>query len=114
MTGAAQFLKHIPPLNDRIYQILINEMFLNRECRQFYLNTLLKAQKELVETIFAAMLVKGMIKDCDLKKTASQYVYMLQGLEIENKLRRLEGHPAEEIQQHLFDQITLFIRGLKK
>ena len=54
------------------------------------------------------------MEDCDIRKTAVQYVYMLQGLEIENKLLTMEGHNPEEIQQNLIEHITLFITGLKK
>jgi len=114
MTGADEFLKYMDPLSELITQILINEMFLNQKCRQFYLNTMLLSQKKLVKTIFTEMRRKGMIKDCDIEKTASQYVYMLQGLEIENKLRAMEGEKTGKIQKHLFEQITLFIQGMKK
>lgn len=114
IAGTGEFLKYLDPLSDLISQILINEMFLNQKCREFYLNTIQKSQKELVMALFREMHEKGMInEDCDIEKTASQYVYMLQGLEIENKLRILEGESPGVIQKHLIEHISLYIQGLK-
>lgn len=55
-----------------------------------------------------------MIKKGDLEKISHQYIYMIQGLEIKNKLRGLEGHDPIKIKQNLYEQIFLFIQGLKK
>ncbi|MCD6397003.1 MAG: TetR/AcrR family transcriptional regulator [Spirochaetaceae bacterium] len=114
LAGMMEFVRILPPLTEPISRILINEMFLDEQCRRFVLNSMFTAQKNLTEQLLSDMHVRGMIKDCDIRKTAVQYVYMLQGLEIENKLLTMEGHNPEEIQQNLIEQITLFIDGLKK
>jgi len=114
LTGTMEFISILPPLTEPISRILINEMFLDEKCRRFVLNSMFTAQKNLTEQLLSDMHARGMIKDCDIRKTAVQYVYMLQGLEIENKLLTMEGHNPEEIQQNLIEQITLFIDGLKK
>jgi len=114
LAGTMEFVRILPPLTEPISRILINEMFLDEQCRRFVLNSMFTAQKNLTEQLLSDMHARGMIKDCDIRKTAVQYVYMLQGLEIENKLLTMEGHNPEEIQQNLIEQITLFIAGLKK
>ena len=114
MAGTNEFLKYMDTLSELISQILLNEMFLDRKCRQFYLDNMLKSRKELVIRLFREMQKKGIIKECDVEKTACQYIYMLQGLEIEIKLRILEGESPDAMQKYLFEHITLFIRGLKK
>ncbi len=69
-------------------------------------------ERELTETILHYIHSRGMIKDCDIKKVAKQYVYMVHGLEIENKLYILDGINPEIVQQNLFEQISIFIKGL--
>ncbi|MBI9036153.1 MAG: TetR/AcrR family transcriptional regulator [Bacteroidales bacterium] len=108
------FVRILPPLTEPISRIIINEMFLDEQCRQFVLNRMFTAQKSLAERLLHDMNERGMIKDCDVRKTAVQYVYMLQGLDIENKLLIMEGHNPEKIQKNLIEHITLFIAGLKK
>ena len=114
MAGTDVFLKTMPPLSEPISRILINEMFLNPQCRRFYLNIMLKSQRELVKALFSSMREKGMIGECDIDKTACQYVCMVQGLEIENTLRAMEGENPDTIQKNLFEHITLFIRGMER
>ncbi|MCK5199647.1 MAG: TetR/AcrR family transcriptional regulator [Spirochaetales bacterium] len=114
LTGTMDFIRALPPLSDTISRIVINEMFLNEQCRQFVLNSMYPALKSLTEKLLSDMHTRGMIKDCDIRKTAIQYVYMSQGLEIENKLLFMEGHSSEEHRQNLIEHITLFIDGLKK
>jgi len=114
LAGTMEFVRILPPLTEPISRILINEMFLDEQCRRFVLNSMFTAQKNLTEQLLSDMHARGMIKDCDIRKTAVQYVYMLQGLEIENKLLTMEGHNPEEIQQNLIEHITLFIAGLIK
>jgi AcrR family transcriptional regulator len=114
LTGTMDFIRVLPPLSDTISRIVINEMFLNEQCRQFVLNSMYPALKSLTEKLLSDMHTRGMIKDCDIRKTAIQYVYMSQGLEIENKLLFMEGHSSEEHRQNLIEHITLFIDRLKK
>lgn len=114
LAGADVFIKHTPPLMEPISRILINEMFLNDQCRKFCLHSMYASQKDLTEMIFRVMYEKGMIKKCDFKMMAVQYVYMLQGLEIENKLLMMEGHSADEIKRNLYEHISLFIGGMRK
>ncbi|MBN2039434.1 MAG: TetR/AcrR family transcriptional regulator [Spirochaetes bacterium] len=114
MAGTEVFIKNISPLTESISQIIINEMFFNADCRKFYLNVMRKSEMELVTTLFNVMKEKEMIDDCDIEKTASQYIYMLQGLEIENKLKILEGETPEKVRKNLFEHITMFIKRLKK
>ncbi|MBN1646744.1 MAG: TetR/AcrR family transcriptional regulator [Spirochaetales bacterium] len=114
MMGAAEFMKHQPPLAQQISTILTNEMYLNEQCRKFFLDTMFDIQKGLTEEILREMHARGMIIDCDIHKTAEQYVYFLQGISIENNLMLLDGRDESEIQQHLFEHIALFIGRLKK
>ncbi|MCF6335891.1 MAG: TetR/AcrR family transcriptional regulator [Spirochaetales bacterium] len=114
LTCMVEFVRILPPLTEPISRIINNEMFLDEQCRQFVLNNMFTAQKNLAERLLNDMNARGMIRDCDIRKTAVQYVYMLQGLDIENKLLKMEGHNPEKIQQNLIEHITLFISGLKK
>lgn len=114
LTGAIDFVKKLPPLSEKISIILYNEMFLNEQCRNFVLHGWFDAQKDATEILIGDLHARGMIKDCDIRKTAVQYVYMLHGLGIENKLLIMEGHSPEEIQQRLIEHMTYFIEGLRK
>jgi AcrR family transcriptional regulator len=114
LAGTMDFIRKLPPLSEPISRIVVNEMFLHEQCRQFVLHSMFPTLKSLAEKILSDMHARGMIKDCDIRKTAIQYVYMAQGLEIENKLLFMEGHSTEENWQNLIDHITLFIDGLKK
>ena len=109
-----EFIKKLPPYTEPISRILINEMFLDERCRRFVLHTMFTAQKEAAENSLRYLRDRGLIRDCDIRQTAVQYVYMLQGLDIENRLMRMEGHSPEELQQHLMDTIRFFIEGLRK
>lgn len=109
-----EFMKKLPPYTEPISRILINEMFLDERCRRFVLYTMFTAQKEVAENSLRYLRDRGLIRDCDIRQTAVQYVYMLQGLDIENRLMRMEGHSLEELQQHLMDTIRFFIEGLRK
>ena len=113
MAGVMAFAKTQPPLTEPISRIIINEMFLNKQCREFVLNSLFKAQKDLSEMIFRVMFEKGMIRECDFHKMAIQYVYMIQGLEIENKLMMMEGQSQDDSFKNLIEHMTLFIEGLR-
>ncbi|MBI9108280.1 MAG: TetR/AcrR family transcriptional regulator [Spirochaetales bacterium] len=114
MMGAAEFLKHQPPLSQQISIILTNEMYLNKQCRKFFLDTMFDIQKVLTENILREMYSRGMIIDCDFRKTAEQYVYFIQGISIETNLMLMDGKNEAERQQHLFEHIALFIGRLKK
>ena len=113
LAGTMDFIRILPPLSEPISRILINEMFLDEQCRQFVLNSMFPTLKSLAEKLLGDMNARGMIKDCDFRKTAEQYVYMSQGLEIENKLLFMEGHSSEEKRQNLIEHITMFIDRLR-
>lgn len=113
LAGTMDFIRILPPLSEPISRIVINEMFLDERCRQFVLNSMFPTLKSLTENLLRDMNVRGMIKDCDIRKTAVQYVYMSQGLEIENKLLFMEGHSSEENRQNLIEHITMFIDRLR-
>ena len=55
LAGARVFIANQAPLSETISRILINEMFLNKQCRDFYLGSLFTAQKELTESILQEM-----------------------------------------------------------
>lgn len=114
MAGTAEFLKYLDETSSAISRLLVNEMYLNAKCRTFYLETLLKVRKDLTAAIFTEMRRKNLIRDCDITQTAAQYVYLLQGLEIEQTLRLLEGESAETLQKELIGHIGLFIASLGK
>ncbi|MCP4162405.1 MAG: TetR/AcrR family transcriptional regulator [Deltaproteobacteria bacterium] len=113
MGGVTYFLKKLPSLNDQIFRILHNEMYLNEKCRNFYLHKLLPMQKELALFVLSEMEEKGMIELKDKEKTAERYVYFLEGMGIEHNLMSLEGKDPEEIGSHTIEHIKLFIEGLK-
>ena len=114
LTGARVFFEHQMPLAEPVSRIIINEMFLNRDCRKFVLDSLFSARTNLTENIFRAMHDMGMVRKFDFRKMAVQYVSMLHGLEIENSLRMLEGQSREESIRIVIEQISLFIEGLKE
>ncbi len=112
MAGTREFLKYMDPTSGLISRILINEMYLNQKCREFYLDTMTKARKDLVKALFSEMRKKEMIRDCGIEMTADHYVYLLQGLEIEHTLRELDGEDPGVLKNELIGHITLFIQGL--
>lgn len=113
LAGVMAFVKTQPPLVEPISRIIINEMFLNSQCREFVLTSYFAAQKDLTETIFQVMVDKKLIRECDVRKKAVQYVYMVQGMEIENKLLMMEGQSPEKSLQNLLEHVTIFIEGMK-
>ncbi len=114
LAAGFEFMKKLPPYTEPISRILMNEMFLDERCRRFVLHTMFAAQKEVAGNSLRYLRERGLIMDCDIERTAVQYVYMLQGLDIENRLMRLEGHSPEELQEHLMGTIRYFIEGLRK
>ncbi len=114
LAGTEEFLKHQPPLNEPVSRIIINEMFLNEQCRDFVVNKQYKAQKELTLTILTAMRDMGLIRDCNINMAAQQYVYMIQGLEMENKLLMLQGQSEKESIARLIEHMRFFMDALRK
>jgi len=114
MIGTQRFTQTIPPLSDQISRIILNEMFLNDSCRHFLLHKMFKARKDLTEQILTGLYSAGLVKECDLSKAAAQYVYMIQGMEIENHLRLMDGESPEVLGENLLSQIKNYIDGLRK
>lgn len=114
MGGTLAYIKNQPPLSDKIAKIIINEMYLNKKCRDFYLHTLQKERIILTKEILTVMYKKGMIRYIDIDTTSLQYVYMMQGLEIENNIKSMNNEDPEILRQNLFKHITYFINSLKK
>ena len=113
VTGIIDFMQKLPPLYESISQIIYNEMFLNEQCRTFVHNSLFSLQKDVTIMLLQDLLSKGMIKECNVQMTAEQYVYMLYGLEIEQRIQFMEGHSRESLQRDLLSHITFFIENLK-
>jgi AcrR family transcriptional regulator len=113
IAGAAAFIEKLPPLTDTIGLILHNEMFLDEQCGRFVLHELFRVRKDLTEKLLRRMHAQGLIRSCDFPRTAAQYVHMLHGLEMENRLRQREGAGDEELQARLMEQIVHFIDGLR-
>jgi len=113
LAGAGAFIALLPPLTEPIGLILHNEMNLDRRCRQFALNELFRVRKELTESLLRKLHEQGMIRAADFPRIAGQYVHMLHGMEMESRLRRLEGETEEVLQQELREQIPCFIERLK-
>lgn len=111
--GTREFLKDQPPHSEEISIIILNEMFLNETCRDFVLNKLYMAQKDLVVTLLTAMQEMNLIRSCDIERVAQQYICMIHGLEIENKLKTLQGIPREETMHQLMDQMAFFFEPLR-
>lgn len=107
-----EFLKRVPPLMEKTTQILANEMYLNEKCRRFVTHTLFDAQKKLTEMSLRFMNESGMIRKCDFEIVAEQYVYMLYGLETENRLRALNGESDENLKRNLIKNVSFFIANL--
>lgn len=114
MAGVKAFLTVSSPYGEPVSRIILNEMFLKSSCRDFILNHQFKVQRELTEQIFLAMYDKGMLKKCDFKEMACQYIYMIQGLEIENKLKMLEGEDPSEGLNRMTKHMKIFIEGMRK
>lgn len=114
VNGIMDFMKRLPPLHLEISTILYNEMFLNESCRKFVLNTMFKTQKDLTEFLLKDLYKKGLIKECDFRKTAIQYVYMMYGMNIENRLKSKENVDPEIINRNFIDTMIFFIEQLKK
>lgn len=114
ITGISAFLEKMPPLWNRISLILLNEMFLDQQCRIFVLETMFKAQKESTEYLFKDLADRGMIPRQDFHLKAEQYVHMIYGLDIENRLRLLDGEDPQETQQRMFTQMRHFIDEMAK
>lgn len=112
MAGVQEYLKNQKKFTDKITRILINEMYLNEQCRDFVLTSMFSAQKELTKTIFYAMFKQGLIKESNVEMAASQYVYMIQGLGIENNLLLLNGEKQELLFSKMFDHMKYFIEKL--
>lgn len=113
LAGLMRFIKEMPPLSEIISRIIVNEMYLDKQCREFVLQIMFPAQKNLTERLLLLLFEKGLIRECDFNKTASQYVYMIYGLEIENRLLIMEGADFNTVQKNLIDHIKLFIENLK-
>ncbi len=113
VTGVMEFAKKLPPISEKISKILTNEMYLNEKCRKFVLNTLLEEQKKSTEYLLRDLQINGYLKECDIKAEADQYVYMMHGLIMENRLLAMEGKSIEEIQKRLIKEMTVFISRLK-
>lgn len=113
LLGLDNFLKKSPPLMEKVSRILINEMFLDERCRTFVLNSMFKAQVGFTEMLIQGLQKQGLVKKCDTRIAAQQYVYMIQGLDIENKLLMMEGQRPEEIRQNLIKHITFFVEGIR-
>lgn len=111
--GTMEYLKRLPPLTEEINMILMNEMYLDQECRKFVLESMFSTQKEMTEILLQDLCDKGMIAECDVRTTAAQYVYMLHGLNMENRLLRLEGADGDAVSKNLSSQISLFISRLQ-
>ncbi len=112
VTGIMAFLQRMPPLWDRISLILLNEMFLDEQCRSFALNTMFTAQKEFTEILLRDLYQRGMIPGCDFSLKAEQYVYLMRGMDMENRLRLLEGECHEEIRERMITQMKTFIKEI--
>ncbi len=114
LQGTKEFLRKLPALWQKTSCILLNEMFVDQKCRRFILENIFKIQKEAISRFFYELKNKKLIKECDVTQKALDYTYMIQGLEIENRLLLLEGQSQEKIEKKIFNQISNFIQNLKK
>lgn len=114
MAGARAFLQVQPPLTEAVSTVIFNEMLLNETCRHFVLDRMFRVQKELTEKMFNIMYDMGMIIKRDFSRLAHQYVALIQGLDMEMKLKVLGGEDRETCREKLLGQMIFFIEGLKK
>lgn len=110
---ALSFAGSLPPRTSVISRMLFNEMFLDERCRRFVLNGMFAAQKKLTQMLLQYLLDRKMIKKIDVEMVSGQYVYMLHGLDIENRLLALEGKSEKEIGKRTEANIAAFIEALK-
>lgn len=95
-----------------ITKMMINEMFINNDCLDFTLDILYDFQKKLTKKMLIKMKDKFKFIGQDLELTAENYIYMLKGLDIENKLLELKGQHKSESYVKLISHIKIFISNI--
>jgi len=110
---SALYIQALPPLMSDIGLLMANEIYLNDFVREFVQEHVFTVQKTMTIQSLMYMVSKGMIEACDYEMVASQYVYLLYGLETENRMRRLSGENEEIINARIMDQLSYFIGQLK-
>lgn len=113
MAGVKEYQATQNKYTEKIIRILTNEMYLNDQCRKFVLTSMFSAQKELTQNILSVMQEKGLIKRIDVEMAASQYVYLIQGLGMENNLLLLDGKSRKGVADNLLNQIKFFISNIE-
>ncbi len=114
MSASQAYVQYQPPLSEKISRILLNEMFLHEKCREFVLEIMFNIQKDITEKLLVELQRRGLIRDIDIHETALEYVYMIHGMDVENRLLLLEGHDPLALRQKLFDHVRHFIQGISK
>lgn len=110
---ADEFIKRMSPLMEPINVILANEMYVNEKCRTFISETLFSKQKEITKTSLMYMFELGLLKEMDFDTIASQYVYLMYGLETEHRIMRLNGTDVD-LHKRWQRHIGHFIKGLER
>lgn len=113
LSTAEMFMANIPTVVESIRQLLANEMYLNPIIRNYIRDKMFVQQKTLTKNTFMYMYDKGLIPKVDFEREASQYVYMLYGLETENRIKLLSGIDEAEIKRQWEIQVGYFIDRLK-
>ena len=112
--GITQYWKKTSIFIEDINKILLNEMFINNECSEFALEKMFVIQKKATKMMLTDLYKKRMIKKCNFDLVSTQYVYMLHGMGLENRLKQLSGEKIEQIQKNSVRVIAAFIENLKE
>lgn len=113
LTGVGYFIQKLPQKTNDVSKVILNERFVNEQCGRFVLEKMFPEQKLLTKTILMGLHHRGLIKDCNFDMVASQYVYMIYGLEIENSLLMLDEDKIAIAHKNLIENIKFFIENLK-
>ncbi len=112
IAGVKEIESKLPPLSVTIEGILHNEIFINKQCREFVLLHLFATRKNLTRKLLELLYRRNFICENDFQNVSEQYVAMIHGLRIESRLQRLEGIAPSEIQNRYLSRIANFIERL--
>jgi hypothetical protein len=113
LAGVKQIESNMPKFTETIEGILHNEIFLDEQCRKFVLTHLFTAQKKVCCRLLELLYNKKMIRKLNFEHVAKQYVSMVHGMRIEDRLEKLEGVDPSVVQDRMYTHIAEFIELLK-
>ena len=112
MAAARILIGNIPPLLAAITRVLRNEMFLDARCRRFVLDSMFASQKEITRHLLGDMMERGLIRPCNLDIVVDQYVYFMQGMDMEQTLLLQEGADPQVLMDRMLELVAAYIADL--